>query len=406
MSKFLRTMESLSKRPSDFKKIPVARNLVALDEQILNDIRSQAESSPSASDIHSGTVPVSTTVPVATTVPLSPTVPVPGTVPAISGATPEELGGETQSRVRVFRATRVEHGHSSGEHIIYEVLWRYASGDQSSRHIQIGYDKLAALASVNWKTAKSCLRSLEYKLAIETVEQADSNQQIGRTYRIYSFTLILERRRAAGMDWVEKGRGVKFLISSKPQTAGTVPETGTPTEHGTVLNSGTATVLKTGTGTVPETGTTILIGIYKEFNKETSSSESCSLLAERLAILGVTVDDDAAQKIVKRCRNADSTATVEEISHFTELKVQQLAKRKDIQNWPGMLISSVPAYFDGEATEVRRYRTNKLLAGREAAAAVALEAEHRREQQLILDDPNANEEDKQWARRLLSGEGN
>jgi Zn/Cd-binding protein ZinT len=80
-----------------------------------------------------------------------------------------------------------------------------------------------------------------------------------------------------------------------------------------------------------------------------------------------------------------------------------LAKRKNIENWPGMLISAVPAYFDGEATEVRRYCADKLLQGREAAEAQARESEYRRQQQAILDNPDAVEEDRQYARNYLSG---
>lgn len=407
MSKFLRTMESLSKRPSDFKKFPEAGNLVAIDDQATKDIWNRSDPSPQElANLENGTVPVSNhlqhrgTVPVSTTVPPSTTVPVSGTAPVLS----YEVPVENKPRVRVFRATRVEHGHSSGEHIIYEVLWRNSAGDQLSRQIQIGYDKLATLANVNWKTAKACLRSLESKLAIETIGQADPNQQLGRIYRIYSFTLILERRRAAGLDWVAKGRGVKFLAA--PASTGTVPLSNTVPESGTVLETGTETVPETGTGTVPETGTPIYIGNVKEVLKETSSSHNYSLLAQKLSNLGLPVDDDAAQKIVKRCRNADSTATLEEISHFTELKVQQLAKRKNIENWPGMLISAVPAYFDGDATEVRKYRADKLIQGREAAEVQHWAAEHRRQQEQILADPDASEEDKRWARQFLSGEGN
>jgi hypothetical protein len=171
---------------------------------------------------------------------------------------------------------------------------------------KIGYDKLGTLANVNWKTAKACLRSLEAKLAIETIGQADPHQQLGRTYRIYSFILILERRRAAGLDWVEKGRGVKFLTTPTTLLNGTVPVSTTVPESGTVPEAGTEAVPETGTGTVPETGTPIYIGIVKEVLKETSS-ENPSLLAQKLSDLGVPVDDDTAQKIVKRCRNADST---------------------------------------------------------------------------------------------------
>jgi hypothetical protein len=394
-------MESLSKRPSDFQKFPEPGNLVAIDD--LKDIRNRIDvGREETKTVPSGTVPDSNTVPDSGTVPVPTSVPESGRAPAF--VTSEAVSDKP--RVRVFRATRVEHGHSSGEHIIYEVLWRNSAGDQLARQIQIGYDRLATLANVNWKTAKACLRSLEAKLAIETIGQADPNQQLGRTYRIYSFTLILERRRSAGMDWVEKGRGVRFIMSSITSPDGTVPVSPTVPESGTVPETGMETVPETGSGTVPETGTSIYIGIVKEVIKETSSSDNHSLLAQKLSTLGVPVDDDAAQKIVKRCRNADSTATLEEISYFTELKIRQLAKRKNIENWPGMLISAVPAYFDGEATEVQKYRAAKLQQGREVTEMQAWALEHRRQQEQTLTDPEASEEDKQWARRFLSGEGN
>src|SRR5947209_1851460 len=94
---------------------------------------------PATVSLHNGTVPVSTSVPIIVTVPRITAVPVSATVP--------DSGTVAHSRVRVFRATRVEQGHSSGEHIIYEVLWRNADGDMNSRTIRIGYDKLACLAA-------------------------------------------------------------------------------------------------------------------------------------------------------------------------------------------------------------------------------------------------------------------
>ena len=69
MSKFLRTMESLSKRPSDFKKFPEPGSLVAIDDQATKDIWNRIEASPEdTQETQSSTVPVSNTVPVSGTV--------------------------------------------------------------------------------------------------------------------------------------------------------------------------------------------------------------------------------------------------------------------------------------------------------------------------------------------------
>jgi len=138
------------------------------------------------------------------------------------------------------------------------------------------------------------------------------------------------------------------------------------------------------------------IGI-KDLGREagdTSSSEA-PILVRRIAQLGISLDDDAARKIVSRCQNTDGSATVEEITHFAELKVQQLARRKNIENWPGMLMAAVPAYFNPPATEVSRYRAEKRR-------------EREKEEQLareILADPNAEhvtDADKEWARSIVS----
>src|SRR5262249_27966195 len=110
-----------------------------------------------------------------------------------------------------------------------------------------------------------------------------------------------------------------------------------------------------------------------------------------LASVGIPVDDDAARRIISRCQNTDGTATVEEIAYFAELKVRQLAKRKNIENWPGMLMAAVPAYFNPPATELSRYRED-----------------HRREKEKqkqfareILTDPSSADAEREWARSVL-----
>jgi hypothetical protein len=116
-------------------------------------------------------------------------------------------------------------------------------------------------------------------------------------------------------------------------------------------------------------------------------------LVEALARLGITLDDDAARKIITRCQNTNRTATLEEIALFAALKVRQLANRRNIENWPGLLIAAVPAYFDPPAIELIRYRAGKSQqqANREAMA---------RE---ILEDPNSSAEDRAMAELLLRG---
>jgi hypothetical protein len=346
--------------------------------KFLRKMNAMSVPKPAPVSIQTGTVPVSTSVPFINTVPVSTSVPSSATVP--------ETGSVPHSRVRVFRATRVEQGHSSGEHIIYEVLWRNADGDMNSRTIRIGYDRLASLAAVNWKTARTCLKSLEEKLAIETIGREDSNSRLGKTYRIYSFTWILERRRESGLEWVEKGRGVRFI--PKPGTvpvSTTVPDPRTVPPSATVVEAGTETVPVSGTETVPVSGTPL--GTQKEVKEETSSSP-VSIVCRRN---GLALDDAAARKIILRCRQLDPTATEDEIAYVTAAKLEQLRNKRNVGNLVGLLISSVPVYFEDPQTEIHHYRAKKLQERTEMEKMA----------QQILEDPNRDDQDKRWASEVI-----
>jgi hypothetical protein len=283
-------------------------------------------------------------------------------------------------RVRVFRATRVEHGHSIGEQLVYLVLWRNSRGDDNSRTIQIGYDKLAAMANVNWKTARTCLRSLEKKLAIETIEKEDSIARVGRTYRIYSYVIILKRRNAAGLIWVEKGRGVRFVKT------GTVPDSTTVPGFSTDPETGTASPPETGTASVPDSGT--LSGTTEATTKEPSSS----VVGERCRKHGVILDADAERRIVKRCRACDPAATDEEIAHFAEVKIGQLRGSRTVNNMVGLLITGVPKFFVDPADALHHYRESRAM---ERAEQEALARQ-------VLDDPQSTEQEREWARKVIS----
>ena len=86
------------------------------------------------------------------------------------------------------------------------------------------------------------------------------------------------------------------------------------------------------------------------------------------------------------------TITDDELAYFTDLKVNQLKSSRTIENWVGMLIASVPVYFEGNATELHRYRKQK-----------AAETEQGKETaRIILADPEASDAEREWARTLLA----
>jgi hypothetical protein len=202
MSKFLRMMEAQSLRPEDFRK------------------------------------------PDKPTVPDTPTAPDPPTVvdrPTVGvTATVVDAPTATKPRTRIFRARRAQEGHTLAEHTVCTLLWRLGTGDETSRVVTMGYDRIATLACINPKTAKLTLRSLEQKLAIETTAKYDSDLRVGKTYRVFSFAEIERRREAAGLIWVEKGKGVNFVsMVDKPTVVASTTVATKP--RGTGGLSGTVT---------------------------------------------------------------------------------------------------------------------------------------------------------------------
>ena len=109
------------------------------------------------------------------------------------------------------------------------------------------------------------------------------------------------------------------------------------------------------------------------------------------------VDDGAVRLIVTGCRQVRPDATEDEIVHFIGVNAQRFRKMPSVENPMGMLIRYLPKCFEGESFE--RYReAERQRREAEAAEQAAFEAEQHR----ILEDPNTSEEEKEWARRMLS----
>jgi hypothetical protein len=150
-----------------------------------------------------------------------------------------------------------------------------------------------------------------------------------------------------------------------------------------------------------------LIPLYREEEREAfsgnASSSSPSLLFDALSQYGA-VDDDVLNRLRAQTQSVCPDFTEEELVHFIHSK-GQLIRRRDssISNPIGFLLTSVPKCFAGEAFQLFRI-TQRDIRQREAAERAQRNAEFenwRREQQSVLDDPKASEEDKHWARKLL-----
>ena len=116
-------------------------------------------------------------------------------------------------------------------------------------------------------------------------------------------------------------------------------------------------------------------------------------------------DDDVARTLLERCRNVAPDCTVTEIIHFMHEKGILIRQDRSgrISSPIGFLITAVPKCLVGETFELYRQQEQKRLT-EERLLREQQQAEieqWRREQEAVLNDPKASEEDKHFARQIL-----
>jgi hypothetical protein len=135
----------------------------------------------------------------------------------IAGQVPVALAGH---RLRIQQCAASHDGHSLGEEVLYQALWKAAHPESAeTATIRIGWRGMSQLCRMTPKNCKINTRRLMRKLALEVLSPYNTPESIGTTYRIYSDQAILQRRRAAGMEWVVRSRGVEFV---DPITGGSI----------------------------------------------------------------------------------------------------------------------------------------------------------------------------------------
>jgi hypothetical protein len=78
----------------------------------------------------------------------------------------------------------------------------------------IGWRGMSQLCRMTPKNCKINTQRLIRKLALEVLSPYNTPESIGTTYRIFPSEAIVRRRRAAGLEWVVRSRGVEFVDPS------------------------------------------------------------------------------------------------------------------------------------------------------------------------------------------------
>ena len=142
----------------------------------------------------------------------------PGVLPVPDGfsgpAIPPGSGNYTTTgrRPRIRKCAAAHEGHSLGEEVLYQALWKAATPESAAaRTIVIGWRGMSQLCRMTPKNCKINTQRLIRKLALEVLSPYNTPESIGTTYRIFPSEAILSRRQAAGLEWVVRSRGVEFV---------------------------------------------------------------------------------------------------------------------------------------------------------------------------------------------------
>lgn len=143
------------------------------------------------------------------------------------GETWVDRHGHSYDATRIKRAASPDDGMTLGEERLYAVMRRAGqpSGSGDAVEIVLGYDRLAHLTRLNEKSVRLAMRGLIAKKIVEIAAAEDSASRRGRRYRVFGEAAILERQRAAGLEYIARnGRGVEFVALSP--TVGVPPTVG------------------------------------------------------------------------------------------------------------------------------------------------------------------------------------
>ena len=281
-------------------------------------------------------------------------------------------------RQKIRLASDVQDGHSNGEQLLYQALWRVGKQETpETKLVTIGYGGMHDIAKLDRSNCKKNILSLIEKLAVETVGKHSVQRNVGKTYRVYSYSAILRRRKQAGMLYIVRANGVRFVRPDENLLTGyqvslthfQMNHTESPIGYtpigglvppqselpiGNIDNPPIAPLGKIHIGPIGEAPR-----VYKkpkeETNNLTQQTSTTSIVEATLGQLSKSlnevlpfIDDQAVRFLWSECRSRVADCSVSEVIYFTKAKAAVLAGGK-IQNPIGFLLAAVPKCFEGQS---------------------------------------------------------
>lgn len=339
---------------------------------------------------------------------------------SVSLTTSRVVLGSVPSQNRKIRKCRLsQDGHSAGEEMLYRVLWEEGRPETAnplgSRLVRIGYAELANKARLHKANVRLNLASLTAKMAIEQNGDFNSRDMIAKAYRVLSYKEILERRRAAGLEFVIRQKNVVFVTESgdliplaglplknksKQRTDGAqLPARTVHAVSETLPNSESHTV------SVPQPVGDTLTGNDSRTGGDYNSDLSCVSKAFNTFW---TVDDVASEQLLRACRKIRPDAEAEEIAFFVVEKLELTRANRSINNPVGLILATVPQSFSGYSFEIFRQRRRESLRLAKEEAVRKAEEDRMMNKWMIKDakktlaSPSSTEKQRRQAEEVIA----
>ncbi|SNT43203.1 hypothetical protein SAMN05421770_11520 [Granulicella rosea] len=240
-----------------------------------------------------------------------------------------------------------QDGHSLGEEAIYQVMWRAGRPENNdpncARTIRIGAADIGCKVNMAKKNVRQNISRLFEKLAIEILEDFETMSSQARLYRVYSYKQILERRRAAGLDYVLRNKGVVFCTADGEEVVSSPAYVSSPGDE-TYIRP--AAPKKRRAPQPPNALAPLHPALRQAAPQESSESMDVEIVSQALNRYW-PVDQPAAEQLIRDCRRIRPDATGEEISFFVREKLELARQNRNIANPIGLILATVPQSFVG-----------------------------------------------------------
>jgi hypothetical protein len=245
------------------------------------------------------------------------------------------------------------------------------------------------------------LASLAAKLAIEQSGDFSSRDMIAKSYRVLSYKEILERRRAAGLEYVIRQKNVIFVTP----TGVPIELPGLPQAKKGKKNQAYDTQPVSDAPPVGES--------LPDSETRTGSENGFDLQADMACVSKAmntywTVDDAATDQLIRACRKIRPDAEAEEIAYFVREKLELTRTNRNITNPIGLILATVPQSFSGYSFDTFRQRRqeSKRLAEEERLRKEEDDRRMRvwmvRHAQEMLAKPNTTDKQKREAEAIIA----